>query len=184
VAIGQPTAEMRNRFTLVLKGHIALARTSFPCNTTGSQIDAVARLALWRSGLDYDHGTGHGVGSYLNVHEGPQRLSKLPNRVGLRPGMILSNEPGYYKPGQYGIRIENLVLVVPVSAPPMAEIELLGFDTLTLAPIDRGLIDRGMLEADEITWLNNYHAKVVASLFPLLDSDTANWLIRAAAPIE
>jgi Xaa-Pro aminopeptidase len=183
IAIGQPTDEMRDRFTLVLKGHIALARAVFPSSTTGSQIDAVARLPLWRSGLDYDHGTGHGVGSYLSVHEGPQRLSKLPNRIALQPGMILSNEPGFYRPGHYGIRIENLVLVVPASAPPLAEVELLGFETLTLAPIDRSLIREEMLGDDESMWLNNYHAKVLACLVPLLDPAIADWLTSAAAPI-
>ena len=148
VAIGAPTAEMRRRFTLVLKGHIALARARFPAGTTGSQLDTLARMALWADGLDYDHGTGHGVGSYLSVHEGPQRISKLPNSIALQPGMIVSNEPGYYRTGQYGIRIENLVAVRDLDMDG-AERPMLGFETLTLAPIDRTLIDRGLLTAEE-----------------------------------
>ena len=142
VAIGAPTAQMRDHFTRVLKGHIALGAARFPRGTTGSQLDALARTALWAAGLDYDHGTGHGVGSYLGVHEGPHRISKIPNRVPLEVGMIVSNEPGFYKTGGYGIRIENLVTVVeaPVEG---AERPMLGFETLTLAPIDRNLVDRG-----------------------------------------
>ncbi len=176
VAIGEPTAEMRDRFTRVLKGHIALALLTFPAGTTGQQIDAVARLPLWQAGLDYDHGTGHGVGSYLSVHEGPQRISKAPNRIALKPGMIVSNEPGYYKPGAYGIRIENLVVVTEVAQPQGAERELLGFETLTLAPIDRRLVDAAMLTAEERDWLNAYHARVAEVLTPLVDGDTAAWL--------
>src|SRR5438477_3770841 len=140
IAIGTPSAEMCDRFTRVLKGHIALAMCRFPKGTTGSQIDALARHALWQVGLDFDHGTGHGVGSYLNVHEGPQRISKLPNTQALLPGMIVSNEPGYYKAGAYGIRIENLVVVTPCHDLPEAEREMLCFETLTLAPIDRNLV--------------------------------------------
>src|SRR6266852_2557182 len=158
VAIGKPTAEMRDRFTRVLKGHIALATARFPTGTTGTQLDALARHSLWQAGLDYDHGTGHGVGSYLSVHEGPQRISKAPNAQPLLPGMIVSNEPGYYKTGAYGIRIENLVLVQPWDGP--ADREMLGFETLTLAPIDRNLIDTSLLDDDEIAWLDEYHARV------------------------
>jgi Xaa-Pro aminopeptidase len=139
LAIGTPTPEMRDRFTRVLKGHIALGSAQFPRGTTGSQLDALARTALWAAGLDYDHGTGHGVGSYLGVHEGPHRISKVPNRVPLEVGMIVSNEPGYYKTGAYGIRIENLVTVVE-AAGNGAERPMLGFETLTLAPIDRNLV--------------------------------------------
>src|SRR4029079_5670070 len=145
IAIGAPTAEMRDRFTRVLKGHIALALARFPKGTTGSQLDAFARRALWEEGLDYDHGTGHGVGSYLGVHEGPQRISKAPNAQPLLPGMIVSNEPGYYKTGAYGIRIENLVCVQPCDDD--AERPMLCFETLTLAPIDRRLVMRELLEA-------------------------------------
>ncbi len=183
VAIGTPSAEMRDRFTRVLKGHIALATCRFPKGTTGSQLDALARHALWQAGLDYDHGTGHGVGSYLGVHEGPQRISKAPNTQPLLPGMIVSDEPGYYKAGAYGIRIENLVLVVPVAAAAGAERSLLGFETLTLAPIDRHLIEPSLLARDEIAWLDAYHARVRAELKPLLDDASARWLERATAPL-
>jgi Xaa-Pro aminopeptidase len=182
VAIGEPSAEMRDRFTRVLKGHIALATARFPRGTTGSQLDALARLALWQAGLDYDHGTGHGVGSYLGVHEGPQRISKLPNRVPLEIGMIVSNEPGYYKTGAYGIRIENLVTVVAVEIPG-AERPMLGFETLTLAPIDRALVEPSLLGADEIAWLDAYHAKVRETLTPLVDAATAAWLAAATRPL-
>ena len=181
VAIGKPTQEMRDRFTRVLKGHIALALACFPKGTTGTQLDAFARRALWQKGLDYDHGTGHGVGSYLGVHEGPQRISKAPNSQALLPGMIVSNEPGYYKTGAYGIRIENLVLVQPVEA--VAEREMLGFETLTLAPIDRNLIERSLLDQEEITWLDAYHSRVRETLTPLVDPETARWLAEATQPI-
>ncbi len=178
VAIGEPTAEMRDRFTRVLKGHIALATAHFPEGTTGSQLDALARGALWQAGLDYDHGTGHGVGSYLGVHEGPQRISKIPNTVALKPGMIVSNEPGYYKAGEYGIRIENLVTVVPVEIAG-AEKPMLGFETLTLAPIDLNLVEPSLLLPAEIVWLNDYQARVRETLAPLVDEDTAKWLEQA-----
>ena len=181
VAIGAPTGEMRDRFTRVLKGHIALALARFPKGTTGTQLDAFARRALWQKGLDYDHGTGHGVGSYLGVHEGPQRISKAPNGQALLPGMIVSNEPGYYKTGAYGIRIENLVLVQPVEDP--AERAMLGFETLTLAPIDRNLIEPSLLDEEEIAWLDAYHTRVQETLTPLVDRETARWLANATAPI-
>ena len=181
VAVGAPTEEMRDRFTRVLKGHIALAVARFPKGTTGTQLDAFARSALWQKGLDYDHGTGHGVGSYLGVHEGPQRISKGPNSQALLPGMIVSNEPGYYKTGAYGIRIENLVLVQPVE--DAAEREMLGFETLTLAPIDRNLIDPSLLDQEEIAWLNAYHARVRETLTPLVDPETTRWLANATQPI-
>ncbi|PJK31071.1 aminopeptidase P family protein [Minwuia thermotolerans] len=181
VAIGEPSAEMRERFTRVLKGHIALATARFPKGTTGSQLDTLARLPLWQAGLDFDHGTGHGVGSYLSVHEGPQRISKLPNAVPLEPGMIVSNEPGYYRTGEYGIRIENLVTVVAVETPG-GERETLGFETLTHAPIDRRLIDADLLTAAERDWLNAYHAGVRERL-GALDADTAHWLTEATRPI-
>lgn len=184
VCIGTPTQEMRERFTLVLKGHIAIAMALFPRGTTGSQLDILARLAMWRAGLDYDHGTGHGVGLYLSVHEGPHRISKQPSRVPLRPGMVVSNEPGYYKPGAYGIRIENLVAVTPAPTPPGGEHELLGFETLTLAPIDRRLVICGMLDDAEADWLDAYHRHIAESLSPLLDPPTRRWLAAATRPIR
>ncbi|HXZ02303.1 MAG TPA: aminopeptidase P family protein [Stellaceae bacterium] len=183
VAIGTPTPEMRDRFTRVLKGHIALATCRFPKGTTGSQLDALARRALWEVGLDYDHGTGHGVGSYLAVHEGPQRISKLPNTQPLLPGMIVSDEPGYYKAGAYGIRIENLVLVTPLGAGEGGERELLGFETLTLAPLDRALVEPALLDGAEIAWLDAYHARVRAEIAPLVDAATRRWLEAATEPI-
>jgi Xaa-Pro aminopeptidase len=183
VAIGKPSAEMRRHFTLVLKGHIALATARFPEGTSGSQLDALARKPLWAEGLDYDHGTGHGVGCFLGVHEGPQRISKIPNRVALAPGMVMSNEPGYYKPGAYGIRIENLVTVVAAKKPKGAEKAQLAFETLTLAPIDRTLVDRDMLSAEEIGWVDAYHARVADEIGPLVDKTTAGWLKKAAAPL-
>jgi Xaa-Pro aminopeptidase len=181
IAIGEPTQEMRDRFTRVLKGHIALALARFPKGTTGTQLDGFARRALWQEGLDYDHGTGHGVGSYLGVHEGPQRISKVVNGQALLPGMIVSNEPGYYKTGAYGIRIENLVLVQPSEG--AAEREMLRFETLTLAPIDRNLIEPSLLEDDETAWLDAYHARVRETLTPLVDAETARWLAAATQPI-
>jgi Xaa-Pro aminopeptidase len=181
VAIGEPSDEMRDRFTRVLKGHIALALARFPKGTTGTQLDAFARHGLWQKGLDYDHGTGHGVGSYLGVHEGPQRISKAASAQPLLPGMIVSNEPGYYKTGAYGIRIENLVLVEPTDGE--AEREMLGFETLTLAPIDRSLVVPDLLDRDEIAWLNAYHRRVRETLTPLVDPVTAAWLVEATQPI-
>ncbi len=182
VAVGRPSEEMRDRFTRVLKGHIAIARAVFPKGTSGAQIDALARQALWEAGLDFDHGTGHGVGSYLSVHEGPQRLSKLGTQP-LEPGMILSNEPGYYKTGQYGIRIENLVLVARREIAG-AEREMMGFETLTFAPIDRALIEATLLTADEREWLDAYHARVREVLTPELDEATRAWLVEATRALE
>jgi Xaa-Pro aminopeptidase len=183
VAIGEPTAEMRDRFSRVLQGHIAIATARFPEGTTGPHLDTLARTALWRAGLDYDHGTGHGVGAYLNVHEGPQRISKLPTRIPLQPGMVVSNEPGYYKTDAYGIRVENLVVVVPVPAPVGAERSLLGFETLTLAPIDRRLIEIALMRPEEVAWVDDYHARVREVLTPELDAETAAWLARATRPL-
>lgn len=171
---GAPT-EAKERFTRVLKGHIAVATARFPAGTHGSQIDAFARLALWEAGLDYDHGTGHGVGSYLGVHEGPQRISKQGGGVPMEPGMILSNEPGYYKEGAYGIRIENLV-VVAEDPDRDGERPMMAFETITLAPIDRNLIDPALLSDDERDWLNDYHARVRHTLSPLVDPATRAWL--------
>ena len=182
VAIGEPTAEMRDRFTRVLKGHIAIATVRFPEGTTGSHLDILARQALWRAGLDYDHGTGHGVGSFLGVHEGPQRISKIPNKEALKPGMIVSNEPGYYKTGEYGIRIENLVCVTAVEIEG-AEKPMLGFETLTLAPIDLALVDTALLTPPETEWLNAYHTDVRETLTPLVDGDTAAWLAEATRAV-
>jgi Xaa-Pro aminopeptidase len=179
VAIGAPSAEMRERFTRVLKGHIAIATARFPKGTTGSQLDTLARVALWQAGLDFDHGTGHGVGSYLGVHEGPQRISKVPNKVALEPGMIVSNEPGYYKEGAYGIRIENLVAVIEDEARPGDERPMLAFETLTLAPIDLALVEPALLASEEIAWLDAYHARVREALAPLVDEKTAKWLEEA-----
>jgi Xaa-Pro aminopeptidase len=179
VAVGKPTPEQKDRFTRVLKGHIALARARFPKGTSGSQLDALARKALWDIGLDYDHGTGHGVGSYLSVHEGPHRISKMPNSVALLPGMIVSNEPGYYKTGAYGIRIENLIAVAELEKAEGAERPMLGFETLTLAPIDRVLVARDLLDADETAWLDTYHARVASTLGPLVDPQTRGWLEAA-----
>ena len=187
VPIGAPTAEMRDRFTRVLKGHIALATAVFPHGTTGAQLDALARLPLWQAGLDFAHGTGHGVGSYLSVHEGPARIAK-PSYPGsgpsepLLPGMILSNEPGYYKAGEYGIRIENLLLVEERDIPG-GESTMLAFETLTLAPIDRDLIDAALLTPAERTWLNDYHARVADTLAPALQGDDRAWLIERCRPI-
>jgi len=184
IAIGKPSDEMRNRFTLVLQGHIALAHATFPKGTTGSQLDPLARRALWAAGLDYDHGTGHGVGHYLSVHEGPQRISKAGNTVALQPGMVISNEPGYYKTDAYGIRIENLQAVCTVDTPVNGEKELLGFEALTLAPIDLALVDTAILTAEETEWLNAYHARVKAEIGPLVDDATRIWLETAAKPIS
>jgi len=182
LAVGAPSAEMRDRFTRVLRGHIAIATAVFPDGITGAQLDTLARLPLWQAGLDFDHGTGHGVGSYLSVHEGPARISKL-GTVALQRGMILSNEPGYYRTGGYGIRIENLVLVTAGPAPHGAEKTLNAFETLTLAPIDRRLIEPAMLSADERRWLDDYHAGVREALMPLLDAETQRWLDDATRPL-
>jgi Xaa-Pro aminopeptidase len=183
VAIGEPSDEMRDRFTRVLKGHIALAIARFPGGTAGSQLDALARYHLWQAGLDYDHGTGHGVGSYLGVHEGPQRIAKAPQRVALEAGMIVSNEPGYYKTGAYGIRIENLVVVIESPAQPGDEREMLAFETLTLAPIDLRLVDPALLSPAEVAWLDAYHARVRAAHTPSLSAAEAAWLAAATRPL-
>jgi Xaa-Pro aminopeptidase len=182
IAIGTPTPEMRDRFTRVLRGHIAIARAVFPDGTTGAQIDTLARQFLWQAGIDFDHGTGHGVGSYLSVHEGPARISKL-GTAPLRRGMILSNEPGYYKTDGFGIRIENLELVVGTDIAG-AEKPVNAFETLTLAPIDARLIDPRMLSTDELLWLNDYHARVRREVGPLLDEATKAWLDAATAPLS
>ena len=187
VGPGDPTPEHRDRFTRVLKGHITLATAVFPQGTVGAQLDTLARMHLWHAGLDYAHGTGHGVGSFLSVHEGPQRIGKpLGGQAGtgqeLLAGMILSNEPGYYKAGEYGIRIENLVLVEPRQIAGM-EGAYLGFETLTFAPIDRALVDDHLLTHDEVAWWNAYHAQVEAVLAPQLEGAALEWLKDACAPI-
>ena len=174
---------MRARFTLVLRGHIALARAVFPEGTAGSQLDAFARRPLWEAGLDYDHGTGHGVGAFLGVHEGPQRIAKLPNTVALEPGMILSNEPGYYKEDAYGIRIENLIAVSAADRPAGADRNMLGFETLTFVPIDRRLIVPEMLDDIERGWIDAYHAETLKKIAPRLDGADLDWLSAACAPI-
>jgi Xaa-Pro aminopeptidase len=182
IAIGDPTDEMRDRFTRVLRGHIAIARAVFPDGTTGAQIDSFARQFLWHAGLDFAHGTGHGVGSYLSVHEGPARISKL-GTTPLKRGMILSNEPGYYKTDAFGIRIENLELVVEADIDG-AEQPMNGFETLTLAPIDRRLINAHRISKRELAWINDYHARVRREIAPLIDDEeTRIWLHAATEPL-
>ncbi|MER9462268.1 aminopeptidase P family protein [Mesorhizobium sp. M0387] len=182
VPIGQPTEEMRERFTLVLKGMIGISTLRFPAGTRGSEIDAVARMALWKHGCDFAHGTGHGVGSYLAVHEGPQRIARTGTEK-LLAGMMLSNEPGYYKEGSYGIRIENLILVTPAEQVEGGDIAMHGFETLTLAPIDIRLIRTDLLTREELHWLDSYHAWVLAEIGPMLDGETLAWLEKATAPL-
>ncbi len=184
IPLGSPSQEMVDNFTLVLKGHIALATAQFPVGTTGSQLDVLARLPLWKAGLDYDHGTGHGVGCYLSVHEGPHRISKMPNTIALEPGMIVSNEPGYYKTDEYGIRIENLVAVKKVEQDPGAERKMLEFETLTLAPIERSTINVSLLNKDEIDWVNTYHLRVREEIGPSLGGQELNWLEAATQPLQ
>ena len=187
IPIGAPTHEMKDRFTRVLRGNIALDTAIFPHGTNGGQLDSFARRPLWEAGLDFAHGTGHGVGAYLSVHEGPARIAK-PSYPGggpaepLRPGMILSNEPGYYKAGEYGIRIETLVLVVERDVPG-GDTPMLGFETLTFVPIERSLILPELLSADELAWLNAYHAKVLEKIGPELEGDDLAWLKAKCAPI-
>jgi Xaa-Pro aminopeptidase len=182
VAIGEPTLEMRERFTLVLKGHIAIATARFPKGTRGIDLDPFARRALWEAGLDFDHGTGHGIGSYLSVHEGPQSISRR-GMTQLEPGMIISNEPGYYKEGAYGIRIENLVLVTELGKVAGGDREVMGFETLTLAPIDRRLVLPQRLSAPDSSWLDAYHARVREIIGPELGLADRAWLEAATAPI-
>ena len=182
LAIGAPTDAMRRHYTLVLKGHIALATARFPEKTRGTHIDAFARRALWGAGMDFDHGTGHGVGSFLAVHEGPQSISRRESAP-LEPGMIVSNEPGFYREGEYGIRIENLLLVTPPEDIPDGERPMMGFETLTLAPYDRMLIDLALLREDEIAWINAYHARVLGELSGQVDDETREWLKAATAAL-
>lgn len=182
IAIGTPAQEMRRNYTLVLKGHIAISRARFPVGTRGIDLDPLARQALWQHGLDFDHGTGHGVGSFLSVHEGPQSISRA-GMVAFEPGMILSNEPGYYKNGAYGIRIENLVLVRPAERINAEAREMLSFETLTLAPYDRALIDKKLLTEEEITWVDDYHRNVLKRLKGALPNDVRRWLEQATRPL-
>lgn len=188
VPVGEPSPEMKDRFTRVLKGHIGIATAVFPAGTTGAQLDSFARAPLWQVGLDYGHGTGHGVGAYLSVHEGPQRIAQpfYPGGQSLEPlraGMFLSNEPGYYKAGAYGIRIENLVLVTE-AAIPGAEQPMLAFETLTFAPIERRLIEASLLTTQELQWVNTYHARVLEIVGPQLGEEERQWLEAKTAPIE
>jgi Xaa-Pro aminopeptidase len=178
VAIGDPGPEARRLFTLVLKGHIALARARFPPGTTGTQLDALARQYLWREGYDYDHGTGHGVGVFLSVHEGPQRISKQHNAVALCPGMIVSNEPGYYREGVFGIRCENLQVVRPCKT-SLGETPMLEFETLTLAPFDVRMLDTELMDIEELEWINSYHQRVAATIGPFLQGADQDWLRQA-----
>jgi len=182
VAVGEPGAELRRMFTLVLKGHIALDRARFPAGTSGAQLDALARQFLWQAGADFDHGTGHGVGVFLSVHEGPQRIAKHGSQVALRPGMIVSNEPGYYREGAFGIRCENLV-VVREDAREGDERPMLGFEAITLVPFDRRLLDHTLLTAVECDWIDAYHRRVAGELGPLLDGAARRWLDAATRPL-
>ncbi|EHK7542737.1 aminopeptidase P family protein [Vibrio cholerae] len=183
VAIGQVSAEMKQQFTLVLKGHIALARARFPKGTTGSQLDVLARQHLWAQGYDYDHGTGHGVGHFLSVHEGPQRIAKVHNSVALRPGMVLSNEPGYYRADAFGIRIENLELVTEFAT--QGDFSVLGFESLTRCPIDKRAIEVNLLTKPELHWLNQYHQKVWDEVSPLIkEAHVREWLQQATSPLS
>jgi Xaa-Pro aminopeptidase len=183
VAIGEPSADMRRHNTLVLKGHIAMDRVRFPVGTTGTHLDTLARHALWQAGLDYDHGTGHGVGVYLGVHEGPQRIAKAWNATPLMPGMIVSNEPGFYKEGAYGIRIENLQYVTPAEPIDGGDRPMLGFECLTFAPLARNLIDTDLLTADERDWVDDYHQRVLAEIGDLVEGEVKAWLKTACAPL-
>jgi Xaa-Pro aminopeptidase len=181
IVVGPATAEMKDRFTRVLKGHIAIDIAVFPKGVSGAQLDTFARKALWDVGLDFDHGTGHGIGSYLSVHEGPQRIAKT-GVTPLEPGMMLSNEPGFYKAGQWGIRIENLILVEKRDIPG-AEREMYGFETLSFAPIDLNLVEPALLTTEERVWLNAYHAKTRAIVGPLVDAETMKWLEKATREV-
>ena len=183
IAIGTPDIEMRDRFTRVLKGMIALSMAHFPQGTSGAQLDSFARQPLWQAGLDYAHGTGHGVGSYLCVHEGPQRIAKT-GTMALEEGNILSNEPGFYKEGAWGIRIENLVVVNPAEPIEGGELAMHSFETLTLCPIDKRLIDTALLTQAEVDWLNDYHERVFAELSEHLEEDKRIWLAEATKPLH
>jgi Xaa-Pro aminopeptidase len=182
MATGPAPEDARRRFTLVLRGLVAMSRLRWPEGLAGRDIDAVARTALWQAGLDYDHGTGHGVGSYLGVHEGPQGLSRRAVEP-IHAGMILSIEPGNYREGAYGIRIENLAVVRPAEIPQGGERPMHGFETLTFAPIDRRLIDAALLDPAECDWLDAYHARVASEIGPLVGTEAAKWLTAACRPL-
>ncbi|MUK77179.1 M24 family metallopeptidase [Aliivibrio fischeri] len=182
LAVGTPSDDIKKQFTLVLKGHIGLANARFPKGTCGHQLDILARQHLWAQGYDYDHGTGHGVGHFLSVHEGPQRIAKVVNNTTLLPGMVLSNEPGYYRADEFGIRIENLELVVEIET--QGDFSVLGFESLTRCPIDKRLINVDMLNRPELAWLNNYHQKVWNEVSPLVDGEVKEWLQQATAELS
>ncbi|MBL4647223.1 MAG: M24 family metallopeptidase, partial [Rhizobiales bacterium] len=184
IAIGTVDEERKTRFTQVLKGHIAIARARFPAGTSGAQLDTLARLPLWAAGCDFAHGTGHGVGAYLCVHEGPARIAKTGN-VSLEQGMILSNEPGYYKPDHFGIRLENLVIVEEATLIEGGDMAMMGFETITFCPFDARAIDLELLSDDELDWLNTYHHDVFEKIThtDLLSADEISWLSRATAPL-
>ncbi|MEH6590140.1 MAG: aminopeptidase P family protein [Halioglobus sp.] len=182
IAIGDPGTEVRKMYTLVLKGHIALATARFPAGTTGTQLDALARQFLWQAGYDYDHGTGHGVGSFLSVHEGPQRIAKSSNSVALLPGMIISNEPGYYRDNEFGMRCENLVVVTPAGDGPDGK-TMLEFETITLVPFDNRMLQVDLLTAQELGWLNRYHQKVCETLSGKLAGANLAWLQQATQAV-
>ena len=181
VAIGEPDDDVKRMYTLVLKGHIALDQARFPAGTTGTQLDALARQFLWQEGYDYDHGTGHGVGSFLSVHEAPQRIAKAHNPFALLPGMIVSNEPGYYRDHSYGIRCENLVVVREANAG--GETPVYEFEALTLVPFDSRLLDHSLLSESDLAWINSYHALVADTIAPLLDTSDQRWLEQATRPL-
>ncbi len=183
VAIGTPTSAMREHYTRVVKGHIALAAIRFPAGTTGADLDVLARQFLWAAGLDYGHGTGHGVGSFLSVHEGPQGISRRSKQA-LLPGMVLSNEPGLYRAGEYGIRFENLMLVTAAENLPDGNIPMLGFETLTLVPLDRNLLQLELLTVPERNWINAYHHRISAVLDGQVDTVTQKWLATVTAPLD
>jgi Xaa-Pro aminopeptidase len=182
IALGKPTAQQITDFTLVLKGHIDLSMAVFPVGTRGSQLDILARKAMWDRCINYGHGTGHGIGHFLNVHEGPQSIRMDENPITLQAGMILSNEPGLYRAGEYGIRIENLIHVIPAKKTEFGQ--FLQFETLTLCPMDKNLIDIGLLTEQELNWLNNYHLHVYDMLSKKLDADEREWLSVKCSPIK
>ncbi|MGA0315784.1 MAG: M24 family metallopeptidase, partial [Alphaproteobacteria bacterium] len=183
VAIGVPTDEMRDCFTRVLQGHIAIATARFPAGTAGGALDSFARRPLWEIGLDFDHGTGHGVGCFLGVHEGPQRIAKRGGGVPLSAGMVISNEPGFYKEGSFGIRIENLEVVRDLKCENSSNSRMLGFESRTLVPIDRSLVVTSMLDDKELSWWEEYHKRVLEAVGPLVDGSTLAWLKKACLPL-
>lgn len=182
IAIGKPSADMRHDFTLVMKGHIAIATSIYPEGTRGAQLDALARMPLWKEGKSYLHGTGHGVGHFLNVHEGPQSIRLNDTLAPLTPGMLTSNEPGVYLADRYGIRCENLVLTIPYEETEFGK--FYAFETITLCPFDRALFDTSIMSAEEIKWVDDYHKTVYDRLAPLMEADEREWLAAATAPLK